>query len=155
MAISSINFLRVSEGLKAFAVLDSLRSNTLKLFEEEQRLATGNRLNAPSDDPVLAAAAVDLTTLFERQEQLLESIRTADTFLGVTDAAIDEIARRGYDPTFGARPLRRVIQQRIQNPLAVEMLKHRLSEGSAVCVDYQTGEFTFERIDPTLVETAN
>ncbi len=92
MAISSINFLRVSEGLKTFALLDSLRQNTLKLFEEQQRLATGNRLNAPSDDPVLAAQALDLTTLFERQEQVLESIRTADTFLTVTDSTIGEIS---------------------------------------------------------------
>ena len=50
--------------------------------------------------------------------------------LEVTEAAIDAIAERGYDPTYGARPLKRVIQQRIQNPLAVEMLKQELPPGS-------------------------
>ena len=64
----------------------------------------------------------------------------------MTDAAIDAIADEGYDPTFGARPLKRVIQQRIQNPLAVEMLKREFAEGSRVKIDYADGEFTFERV---------
>ena len=38
----------------------------------------------------------------------------------MTDEALDAIAREGYDPTYGARPLKRVIQQQIQNPLARE-----------------------------------
>ena len=53
---------------------------------------------------------------------------------------------RGYDPTFGARPLKRVIQQQIQNPLATEMLRGDLAEGSEVKIDYVDGEFTFERV---------
>jgi ATP-dependent Clp protease ATP-binding subunit ClpB len=78
------------------------------------------------------------------QEQLAES----NVDLEVTDAAIDAIAERGYDATFGARPLKRVIQQSIQNPLAVELLKKEFSEGSRVKVDAPEGEFTFERIEP-------
>jgi ATP-dependent Clp protease ATP-binding subunit ClpB len=55
------------------------------------------------------------------------------------------VALEGYDPTYGARPLKRVIQQRIQNPLAVELLKQQFGEGSRVRIDYADGEFTFER----------
>jgi ATP-dependent Clp protease ATP-binding subunit ClpB len=65
--------------------------------------------------------------------------------LDVTETALDEIASEGYDPTFGARPLKRVIQQRIQNPLAVELLKREFDEGSRVKIDYLGGDFTFER----------
>ena len=65
--------------------------------------------------------------------------------LDVTNAALSAISEEGYDPTYGARPLKRVIQQRIQNPLAVEMLKEEFVEGSRVKIDYQDGEFTFER----------
>jgi len=65
--------------------------------------------------------------------------------LEVTEAAIDEIARRGYDPTFGARPLKRVIQQQVQNPLATEILKGEFPEGSVVRLDFRDGEFAFER----------
>ena len=50
--------------------------------------------------------------------------------LEVTNAALSAIAEEGYDPTYGARPLKRVIQQRMQNPLAVEMLKQEFGEGS-------------------------
>jgi ATP-dependent Clp protease ATP-binding subunit ClpB len=74
-------------------------------------------------------------------------LQLADQGLGliVMPAAIDAIAKQGYDPTFGARPLKRVIQQRIQNPLAIEILKKEFPEGSSVRIDCVDGEFTFER----------
>ncbi|HEX5443425.1 MAG TPA: hypothetical protein VFW87_06340, partial [Pirellulales bacterium] len=58
----------------------------------------------------------------------------------------DEIAKLGYDPTYGARPLKRVIQQQIQNPLATEILKGSLGAETGVQVDYRSGEFSFERL---------
>jgi len=67
--------------------------------------------------------------------------------LEVTPVAIDAIAAEGYNPTYGARPLKRVIQQQIQNPLAGEVLKREFAEGSRVKIDCQDGEFTFERIE--------
>ncbi len=80
-------------------------------------------------------------------ERLENQLAENNIQLEVTDAAIDAIAERGYDPTFGARPLKRVIQQSIQNPLAVEILKKEFGEGSRVRVDCQNGDFTFERVD--------
>jgi len=77
--------------------------------------------------------------------------------LSVSADALDQIAREGYDPTYGARPLKRVIQQRIQNPLATEILRGQFQEGSGARIDYRDGEFTFERTGPsaprTVVET--
>ncbi|MBI1903835.1 MAG: ATP-dependent chaperone ClpB [Planctomycetia bacterium] len=66
--------------------------------------------------------------------------------LEVTPAAVDAIAKEGYDPTYGARPLKRVLQQRIENPLATELLKGNLPEGSVVRVDYEDGEFSFSAV---------
>ncbi len=63
--------------------------------------------------------------------------------LSVSESAIDEIASEGYDPTYGARPLKRVIQREIQNPLATALLKNTYEEGSTVYVDYNGSEFTF------------
>ena len=63
--------------------------------------------------------------------------------LNVTEAARNAIAEEGYDPTYGARPLKRVIQQRIQNPMAVELLRGDFREGDRVRVDYQNGNFAF------------
>jgi ATP-dependent Clp protease ATP-binding subunit ClpB len=65
----------------------------------------------------------------------------------VTPAAVDAIAAEGYDPNYGARPLKRVIQQRVQNPLAVELLKAEIREGSRVRIDYADGQFSFERTE--------
>jgi len=66
--------------------------------------------------------------------------------LAVTDAAVDAIAVQGYDPTYGARPIKRLIQQKVQNPLAVELLRRPSAEGTHVRVDYAGGDFLFERL---------
>ncbi len=72
----------------------------------------------------------------------------------MTDEALDAIAREGYDPTYGARPLKRVIQQQIQNPLASEILKGRFGEGVTVRLGFRDGEFTFERLEQEQSEPA-
>ena len=68
--------------------------------------------------------------------------------LDVSEAARSLIAEQGFDATYGARPLRRVIQQRIQNPLATELLRGQIAEGGGLRVDSQGDEFVFERIEP-------
>ena len=78
-------------------------------------------------------------------ERLEKQLHERGVDLEVTDAALDAIAAEGYDPAYGARPLKRVIQQRIQNPLAAEILKREFGEGSGVKIDHVDGEFTFDR----------
>jgi ATP-dependent Clp protease ATP-binding subunit ClpB len=80
-------------------------------------------------------------------DRLRKQLEEKGIRLEVTNAALSAIAEEGYDPTYGARPLKRVIQQRVQNPLAVEMLKQEFGEGSAVKIGYKDGQFTFERGD--------
>ena len=79
-------------------------------------------------------------------ERLKKQVQEHQIDLELTEAALHQIALEGYDPTFGARPLKRVIQQSIQNPLAVEILKREFTEGSRVKIDYTGGEFTFDRV---------
>ena len=55
--------------------------------------------------------------------------------LRVGDAALDVIAREGYDPTYGARPLKRVLQRRLQDPIAMAILEGRFRDGDTVQVD--------------------
>jgi ATP-dependent Clp protease ATP-binding subunit ClpB len=75
--------------------------------------------------------------------------------LHMTPAAQDTIASEGYDPSYGARPLKRVIQQRIQNPLATEILKGNVTEGDVLTIDAQNGEFVFQTAaeSETVIET--
>ncbi|ASV75736.1 ClpB protein [Thermogutta terrifontis] len=82
--------------------------------------------------------------------RLKDRLASKGITLEVTDRAIEALAELGYDPTYGARPLKRVIQQRIENPLAMELLKETDWEGATIRVDYddRTEEFTFERIAP-------
>ncbi len=66
--------------------------------------------------------------------------------LGVTAAATVALANEGYDPQFGARPLKRVIQQRIENALAGKILAGEIGDGDSVRVDYQGKSFVFTRV---------
>jgi ATP-dependent Clp protease ATP-binding subunit ClpB len=61
----------------------------------------------------------------------------------VSDTARTLLANEGYDPQYGARPLKRVIQSRLQNELANAILEGEFVEGSTILVDSQNGEFTF------------
>jgi len=60
--------------------------------------------------------------------------------LSVTSEAEAMLAREGFDPTFGARPLKRVIQREVGDRLAVELLEGRVTEGSTVIVDLDGDE---------------
>ncbi len=65
--------------------------------------------------------------------------------LEVTDAAVAQLARSGFDPVFGARPLKRAIQQHIENPIARLVLDGTFGEKDVVPVDWQDDKFVFER----------
>ncbi len=77
-------------------------------------------------------------------DSLTKQLAKSDLVLEVTDAASRAIADEGYDPVYGARPLKRVIQRRLQNALASELLKRDVSEGGKITVDYADGGFIFE-----------
>jgi len=66
--------------------------------------------------------------------------------LEVTDAAKEALAEEGWDPAYGARPLKRAIQRLVENPLALELLEGRFAEGDVVRVDAADGELAFERV---------
>lgn len=78
-------------------------------------------------------------------EHLRKQLEQRQVELEVTAAAIDHIARVGYDPAFGARPLKRVIQREIQNPLATELLKGSLGEGGKVIIDSDGEQIVFRQ----------
>jgi ATP-dependent Clp protease ATP-binding subunit ClpB len=66
--------------------------------------------------------------------------------LEVSDAALDEIAKVGFDPLFGARPLKRAIQQRLENPIARLILEGRFGPKDVIPVDFKDGELSFDRV---------
>jgi ATP-dependent Clp protease ATP-binding subunit ClpB len=79
-------------------------------------------------------------------KRLVKQAEKAGITLECTDNALDEIARLGYDPVYGARPLKRVIQQQVQNELARELLSGKFPEGSSVRIDFVQDGFVFEKL---------
>ena len=65
--------------------------------------------------------------------------------LQVSDAALAEIGKAGFDPVFGARPLKRAIQEHIENPLAREILEGRFGPKDVIIVDIHGGRFSFRK----------
>ncbi|MEW6166577.1 MAG: ATP-dependent chaperone ClpB [Pseudomonadota bacterium] len=76
--------------------------------------------------------------------------RLAERGIGVefTDAALDRLAEAGFDPVYGARPLKRAIQSLVENPLARMILDGRFGAGDQVVVDARDGVLSFERAPP-------
>jgi ATP-dependent Clp protease ATP-binding subunit ClpB len=74
--------------------------------------------------------------------------RLADRHLGleVSESALDKLGEAGFDPVYGARPLKRAIQQQLENPLAQEILAGRFVPGDTIRVDLHEGRLGFERI---------
>ena len=86
-----------------------------------------------------AIAKIQLKVLEARMEKM-------DMKLEVSPQALAELAKAGFDPVFGARPLKRAIQQHIENPVARLILEGKFGPKDVVPVDVHEGEFVFERV---------
>ena len=76
--------------------------------------------------------------------EVMERLRRKEIALSVSDAVLDYLATAGYDPKFGARPLKRVIQSKILTPVATMMVGEGMLRGGTVRVDMKKNEITFE-----------
>ncbi|MCL9846520.1 ATP-dependent chaperone ClpB [Ralstonia solanacearum] len=79
-------------------------------------------------------------------KRLAARLAHMDLTLEISDEAVAKLASAGYDPVFGARPLKRAIQQQIENPIARMILEGRFAPKDVVPVDYHDGHFAFERV---------
>ena len=80
--------------------------------------------------------------------RLLERVAERKITLELTDAAKGLVAEHGYDPVYGARPLKRAIQRLILDPLAMEILEGRVKDGDHIRVDAKDGQLIFEPAAP-------
>ena len=86
--------------------------------------------------------------------RVIERVRERDIDLELTDAARTLLGNLGYDPTYGARPLKRVIQKRLVDPLALAILEGRFLPGDTVRVDAADGEIVLERAEAPTASAA-
>jgi ATP-dependent Clp protease ATP-binding subunit ClpC len=73
-----------------------------------------------------------------------EQLKAKDVDIELTDAAKEVLAERGYDPSLGARPLRRTIQRLVEDPLSEKLLWKEFKAGQTIIVDVVDGEIVFE-----------
>ena len=94
-------------------------------------------------DDVILFSRLDREQLRQIVEIQLRGLRdrlsTRKLELQVSESALDLLAREGYDPTYGARPLKRLIQRRLQDPMAMAILEGRFRDGDTVSVDADGG----------------
>jgi ATP-dependent Clp protease ATP-binding subunit ClpB len=86
--------------------------------------------------------------------RVLQRVRERGIEVELTDAAKELLGDLGYDPTYGARPLKRVIQKRLVDRLAMDILKGTFREGDTVHVDAEDGELTFAKVDAAAAQAA-
>jgi ATP-dependent Clp protease ATP-binding subunit ClpB len=79
--------------------------------------------------------------------RLRERLAQRGLRLELTDDAKELVAEAGWDPTYGARPLKRALQRLVENPLALRLLEGEFAEGDTVRVDAQDGELVFEKAE--------
>jgi ATP-dependent Clp protease ATP-binding subunit ClpB len=94
--------------------------------------------HALGEEHIKSIARVQLKVLQARLAKM-------DYELEVSDAALSELARAGFDPVYGARPLKRAIQSELENPLAKAILEGRFAPKDAIHVDWRGGRMTFEK----------
>jgi ATP-dependent Clp protease ATP-binding subunit ClpB len=121
-----------------------------KVLEEMDRIFRPEFLNR-IDDIILFRSLTkeDLQEIVDIQmRRLRELLDDRQMDLELTDTASRYLAEVGYDPVYGARPLKRIIQREVQDPLALSLLRGEFQEGDTVRVDARNGHLAFERVQP-------
>ena len=80
-------------------------------------------------------------------KEVFEALSEKHIEATITDRAADELARLGYDPKFGARPLRKVIRQKIEDRLADMFLEGKLNGCKSIKIDFKKDEFVFDIVE--------
>ena len=127
------------QGVDPEVVKEAVMDEVKKHFRPEfiNRIDEIVVFNALDQKAIREIARIQIRKLAKRMEQ-------QNIGLDVTEAALDEIGKVGFDPLFGARPLRRAVQDYLENQIAVDILKGKYAPGDTVFVDYVDGKFIFE-----------
>ncbi len=134
----SIGFRRAKSDADHSEIVGSVESALKRAFRPEFL----NRLDdVVVFEPLTELEIAEVTTL--ALNEVRERLGERGVDLKVSTTAKSEIVREGYDPEFGARPLRRVIERRIENPLAKRVLAGEFEMGDIIVVDFTDGIFSF------------
>ncbi|HEY2567298.1 MAG TPA: ATP-dependent chaperone ClpB [Candidatus Aquirickettsiella sp.] len=113
----------------------ALKSTLIDIIAQHFRPEFINRVDEVVVFHELSEKQIHKITLIQL-ESLHERLSDRDLQLEVSEVAINHIAKMGYDPVYGARPLKRTIQQELENPIAKDMLEEKFLPGDKIFVDY-------------------
>jgi ATP-dependent Clp protease ATP-binding subunit ClpB len=88
-------------------------------------------------------------------QHLVQRLAERDIALQVSDAALDKLGKAGFDPVYGARPLKRAIQQQLENPLAQKLLAGDFGPGDTIAVEARDIGFEFAKAKPVKPKVAS
>jgi ATP-dependent Clp protease ATP-binding subunit ClpB len=97
-------------------------------------------------EPLTREHVVEIVKL--QMNKVIKNLEKQHIHLKVSDAAINKLAELGYDPQFGARPVKRVIQREILNELSKKILKKEVETGKYYLLDYQNDQFVYIEQEP-------
>jgi ATP-dependent Clp protease ATP-binding subunit ClpB len=128
-------------GQPSQAINDAVWAEVKKHFRPEflNRIDEAVVFHALDQKNIEAIARIQLRILEQRLEKM-------DMKLEVTPRALVQLAKAGFDPVFGARPLKRAIQRDIENPVSKLILEGRFGPKDVIPVDFEDGRFVFERV---------
>ncbi|MCW8443884.1 ATP-dependent chaperone ClpB [Fluoribacter gormanii] len=121
---------------------DQIKDAVMEMVRQHFRPEFINRIDdtvvfhALAQDQIAKIAAIQIGYLQKRLNQ-------QDIHLDVTQEALSHLAEAGFDPVYGARPLKRTIQQQLENPLAQNILTGKFKSGETIKVTYKDGEMKF------------
>ena len=144
---SNIGSPQILEASRAGADYEQLKRTVFQLLQEQFRPEFLNRVDdiivfhALTREQVAAIAAMQLDQVRARLAERHISVE-------LSDAAMDELARLGFDPVFGARPLKRAVRQHIETPLSRLIIAGEVKDGDRVVVEPGTAGFRFETRAP-------
>ena len=121
-----------------------------KLMESLRRVFRPEFINRVDSVVVFRALSKgDIQKIVQLElEKVSERLEEHHIMLKATPASLDLLAEEGYDPDMGARPLRRVIQHKVEDPLSDAMLLGTFSDGDTILVDVKDGEVILQRAEP-------
>ncbi len=122
---------------------EEVKEKVMTTLKDHFRPEFLNRLDDVIVFDVLSREAIkDIVKI--QVEVIQNRLKEKDIELVVSDSVLDLLAKEGYNPQYGARPLKRMIQDKILNPVASMMISNKVFSGGTVMVDLVKGEFNFE-----------
>lgn len=136
--MQSIGFSKGEE-----ATYEAVKEKVLSTLKDHFRPEFLNRLDDIVIFDVLSKAAIrDIVKI--QIDIVSKRLAEKEIELSVTDSVLDHLAEEGYNPQYGARPLKRMIQEKILNPVASMMIGNKVLSGGTILVDYLGGQFSFD-----------